>query len=562
MPAGSRAYSRSGQPARAPACSGAAGRRRREVTLTRASEAIWIGYTTLYREGGPKFERAALTLAADKRREFPGLEVRCERLESKREFLNAMRRLEDDGLVLRELHLVVHSGMYGPMFGSTAWPEQFSPHEWRTMKLPLGPAAAAFFHACRSARWFAPFFARTHGVPAHGYHWYTSVSAAKDRFRWDGLVGPDAPLYIFGIPGRKSHGALGSVRKYLGLTRPSRCNDSNRRRPRATRATTASPSSMIRCSPTSACAATSGAGSTRGCPRARACSTSAAATERCCGLLAPRIASGVGVDASPRMIERARARAVGLTNLRFAAIDGPRLPLPDAERRRRDLAAVVSLPRLGPDHAGVRAGARAGRAPARRRHGRRAARRCASCRDCCATRAGSSGSASRQRRYHRHLARMVGDPRWAAMLRYNPIRAVHELRWYFQSRFPGGSARDPEPRLAQPRARLRQRPLRAGPRDPAVVPVSLAILDWGIGGIDFHARLRARHPALPLIYWSDSGATRTASSRRDALAARVAAVAARCGSRGATRLVIACNAASTVLDHPALASDAGCRSPA
>ena len=188
--------------------------------MTRASEAIWIGYTTLYREGGPKFERAALTLAADKRREFPGLEVRCERLESKREFLNAMRRLEDDGLVLRELHLVVHSGMYGPMFGSTAWPEQFSPHEWRTMKLPLGPAAAAFFHACRSARWFAPFFARTHGVPAHGYHWYTSVSAAKDKFRWDGLVGPAAPLSIFGIPGRKSHGAHGSVRKYLGLTPP------------------------------------------------------------------------------------------------------------------------------------------------------------------------------------------------------------------------------------------------------------------------------------------------------------------------------------------------------
>jgi len=84
--------------------------------------------------------------------------------------------------------------------------------------------------------------------------------------------------------------------------------------------------------------------------------------------------------------------------------------------------------------------------------------------------------------------------------------------------------------------------------------VSLAILDWGIGGIDFHARVRARHPALPLIYWSDSGATPYGKLSREALAARVAAVAARLRERGASRLVIACNAASTVLDHPALAA--------
>ncbi len=83
--------------------------------------------------------------------------------------------------------------------------------------------------------------------------------------------------------------------------------------------------------------------------------------------------------------------------------------------------------------------------------------------------------------------------------------------------------------------------------------MSLAILDWGIGGIDFHARLRARHPALPLIYWSDSGATPYGKLSREALAARVAAVAIAVKQRGATRLVIACNAASTVLDHPAVA---------
>jgi hypothetical protein len=88
------------------------------MTTALTSDAIWIGYTTRYREGGPKFTRAAHTLAADKRREFPHLDVRCEPVESKAEFLAAMRRLSDDRLRLRELHLVTHSGMYGPMFGS------------------------------------------------------------------------------------------------------------------------------------------------------------------------------------------------------------------------------------------------------------------------------------------------------------------------------------------------------------------------------------------------------------------------------------------------------------
>jgi hypothetical protein len=249
--------------------------------LSDVSAAIWIGYTTRYREGGPKFERAAHTLAADKRREFPGLVVRCECVESKAGFLAAMRRVEEAGLTLRELHLIVHSGMYGPMFGSVAWPEQFSPHEWRTMSLPLGTGAEAFFHACRSARWFAPFFARTFGVPAHGYHWYTTVSSAKHSFRWDWLVGPTAPLYIFGMPGRKSHGVPGSVRKYLGLAKPEAMQRFEPAPSRETRATTRWRSFMTGCSRTSGCAATSGAGSTRGCRRGRGCWTSGAATGRC-----------------------------------------------------------------------------------------------------------------------------------------------------------------------------------------------------------------------------------------------------------------------------------------
>ena len=405
--------------------------------LSDVSAAIWIGYTTRYREGGPKFERAAHTLAADKRREFPGLVVRCECVESKAEFLAAMRRVEEAGLTLRELHLIVHSGMYGPMFGSVAWPEQFSPHEWRTMKLPLGTGAEAFFHACRSARWFAPFFARTFGVPAHGYHWYTTVSSAKHSFRWDWLVGRKAPLYIFGMPGRKSHGVPGSVRKYLGLARPE---------------------AMQRFEP----APVEGDASYDAVAelydrvfadiRVRSdewrwldarVPAGARVLDVGCGngallnVLGPKIASGVGVDASAGMIARARVRAQR-ENLRFEVIEGPRLPVEDGsvdvvisllsfryldwDPIMREFARVLApggkllvvdmvaapvglreLPRLLRDK------------------GRQLAQRV------------------RHRRYHGELARMVGDRRWQDMLRYNPIRAIHELRWYFQSRFPGGS---------------------------------------------------------------------------------------------------------------------------
>lgn len=406
--------------------------------MTRTSEAIWIGYTTLYRAGGPKFERAALTLAADKRREFPGLEVRCERLESKREFLAAMQRLAADGRVLRELHLVVHSGMYGPMFGSTAWPEQFSPHEWRAMKLPFGPGAEAFFHACRSARWFAPFFARTHGVPARGYHWYTSVSAAPDRFRWDGLAGPDAPLYIFGIPGRKSHGVLGSVRKYLGLTPPEALQRFEPTPPAGDPSYDSVAELYDQVFADIRVRSDEWRWLDARVPAGARVLDVGCGNGALLGLLAPRLASGVGVDASAKMIERARARAVGATNLRFAAIDGPRLPLADGSVDV--VISLLSFRYLDWDpimQEFARVLAPGGRllvvdmvaAPLAARELPRLLR----------DKGRQLGQRLAQPRYHRQLARMVGDPRWQQMLRYNPIRAVHELRWYFQSRFPGGS---------------------------------------------------------------------------------------------------------------------------
>ena len=36
-----------------------------------------------------------------------------------------------------------------------------------------------------------------------------------------------------------------------------------------------------------------------------------------------------------------------------------------------------------------------------------------------------------------NLRRLVNHPDWKLMLKYNPIRSEHEMKWYLESRFPG-----------------------------------------------------------------------------------------------------------------------------
>src|SRR4026208_1312996 len=121
-------------------------------------------YTTLYRKGGSQFPRVAETLAAEKREAgFEG-EIITRAVESKREVLAALDEIRREGKLIGEFVFVGHSGMYGPMFGTVAFPEQFSPYEWEQMEIPFAPGATAYFYCCRSARWFAPFFARTFNV--------------------------------------------------------------------------------------------------------------------------------------------------------------------------------------------------------------------------------------------------------------------------------------------------------------------------------------------------------------------------------------------------------------
>ena len=42
-----------------------------------------------------------------------------------------------------------------------------------------------------------------------------------------------------------------------------------------------------------------------------------------------------------------------------------------------------------------------------------------------------------QKRYWRALRKMVTDKRWQTMLKYNPMRSEHEMKWYLESRFRG-----------------------------------------------------------------------------------------------------------------------------
>ena len=152
--------------------------------------------------------------------------------------------------------------------------------------------------------------------------------------------------------------------------------------------------------------------------------------------LSSRIASGAGVDRSPRMIALARAQAVGQEHLSFETVDGPRLPFADAS-----FDAVVSLlsfryldwdPIVNEIRRVLAPGGRIlivdmVTVPTGLRELPRFAR----------SKVRSVWGQASRPSFRRALDQLVGDPRWQVMLKYNPIRAEHELRWYLESRFPG-----------------------------------------------------------------------------------------------------------------------------
>ncbi|MCP4805267.1 MAG: methyltransferase domain-containing protein [Proteobacteria bacterium] len=352
-------------------------------------------------------------------------------MESKRDLVEAIGACSE----LTSLHLIAHSGMYGPMFGTTELPEQFSPHEWRTLAIPFAPGAEAFFHSCRSGRWFAPFFARTFGVPASGHHWYTTVSRHPTRYRWvPPNLAADADVFVVGQPGRKSHGLTGALGKHLGWLPPvpldrylpqdgldapaydrvAKLYDAVFQDIRVRGPEWDWLSARV---PSDARVLDIGCG-----------------TGALLRALRPGLRHGAGVDVSGAMLAEAARHE---PDARWDRIEGPVLPQDDD---RFDV--VTSLlswryldwdPLLAEIARVLRPGGRLlvvdmVASPA-------------SVSDLPAVAAAKLREVRRARRFPGFVQarkRLVADPAWAAMLQYNPIRAEHEYRWFFGSRFPAG----------------------------------------------------------------------------------------------------------------------------
>jgi glutamate racemase len=75
----------------------------------------------------------------------------------------------------------------------------------------------------------------------------------------------------------------------------------------------------------------------------------------------------------------------------------------------------------------------------------------------------------------------------------------------------------------------------------------LGLLDWGIGGLDLYTRIARHCPALDVTYLSDAGFTPYGKVDTPMLCARVEQALSWFADRGVDLVVVACNAASTVL---------------
>ena len=398
-------------------------------------DTVLIIYTTKYRKGGTQFPVVAETLA-DERRNIGAENVVCRAVESKRDVLKELAEIRDAGRKLSDFHFVGHSGMYGPMFGTTAFPEQFSPYEWEHMEIPFAENASAYFHCCRSARWFAPFFARTFNVKAFGFFWYTTFSRSKAKYAAAG-DSTDKPLFTIGCKGRKSHGYLASAQKRLGFMpaeemksfEPSAVNGADTYNEVAELYDAAFTDIRVR--------QDEWRWLNEHLPEGKidvldiGCGNGALLNA-----LSSRIGSGTGVDESSSILERARIRNSENPNLNFEMIKGPVLPFPDSS-----FDIVISLmsfryldwdPLLHEIKRVTRPGGKfliidmvtvpvaAAEYPRLLKDKLRTMK-----------------SQKQNARFDAALKKLVSHPDWKKMLEYNPIRSEHEMKWYLESRFPG-----------------------------------------------------------------------------------------------------------------------------
>jgi ubiquinone/menaquinone biosynthesis C-methylase UbiE len=399
---------------------------------------IVIVYTTLYRKGGPQFPIVANTLAREKKESGWAGEIITRAVESKREVLDIFASLRSAGKLISEFHFVGHSGMYGPMFGTVAFPEQFSPYEWETMHIPFAPDAVAYFHCCRSARWFAPFFARTFNVKAYGFFWYTTFSRSKTRYRYASPKAATAELYTIGCKGRKSHGLAASVVKFSGLMPAEEMRMFEPRPPTGD----TSYNKVAELYDAAFTDITVRRDEWEWLNKHLPDTDDLSVLDIGCGngallqALSERIKYGAGVDESAAILEKARQRNAAKSNLEFAKIDSPVLPFAGAK-----FDVVISLMSFryldwDPLLAEVRRVLKPnGRflivdmvtVPVKTKEYSQLLK------DKFRTIFGRRTNPE----FKANLQKLVSHPDWKKMLEYNPIRSEHEMKWYLESRFAG-----------------------------------------------------------------------------------------------------------------------------
>ncbi|MBK7932314.1 MAG: class I SAM-dependent methyltransferase [Pyrinomonadaceae bacterium] len=399
-------------------------------------KAILIIYTTKYRLGGHQFPIVAKTIATEKRAAGFDGEIVTRAVESKVDVLKAIADIKDAGMQISEFHFVGHSGMYGPMYGSVAFPEQFSPYEWEQMEIPFAEDGMAYFHCCRSARWFAPFFARTFNVLAYGFFWYTTFSRSNSKYVSAG-DSTEGDLYTIGCKGRKSHGLLASAQKRLGFM-PA--EEMKRFEPKPPDGDTsydhvaelyddAFVDIRVRkdewkwldehLPPGNFTMLDIGCGN-----------------GALLNALADRVTIGRGVDESAGIIERAKLKNIGHQQIEFQKINGPVLPFAD-----NTFDVVTSLmsfryldwdPLLTEIKRVMKPGGKfliidMVTVPVAISEYPRLLK------DKMRTKRNQKANA----RFDAALQKLVSHPDWKKMLEYNPIRSEHEMKWYLESRFPG-----------------------------------------------------------------------------------------------------------------------------
>ena len=80
-----------------------------------------------------------------------------------------------------------------------------------------------------------------------------------------------------------------------------------------------------------------------------------------------------------------------------------------------------------------------------------------------------------------------------------------------------------------------------------MIIVKIGICDWGIGGLGFYQALRQDRPDLSVLYLGDQGFTPYGRASTGELSNRLSEVFFWFRNQGVTEIVVACNAASTVL---------------